>query len=252
MNLGYFETSLNVQDIARSLAFYEALGFEQLDGGVEIGVVSLQKGDCRLGLYQGHLDPARTQLIFWQGEVLDAARDLERQGVAFFRGPSQDKNGAAFMVLDPDGHPIYVIHLPVQYFRHPEHARPADAAPRSASGTGPRFGRYILSLAVADLERSLAFYGKLGFGLDSRKAGSATLRLGDCALGLHEGFPAGWSQLAFRQGDVDEIARRLTEQGLMFERGPSAGAGDGALMRDPDGHELHFIRGDGERPAPTA
>ena len=34
MDLGYFETSLDVRDIARSLTFYQALGFEAVDGDV--------------------------------------------------------------------------------------------------------------------------------------------------------------------------------------------------------------------------
>ncbi|MBS0408636.1 MAG: VOC family protein [Proteobacteria bacterium] len=246
MNLGYFETSLDVADIERSLAFYTALGFEPVDGGVEVRTVSLQKGDCRLGLYQGHLDPARTQLIFWQGDVMAAARDLERRGVAFFRGPDQDDNGDAFMLRDPDGHPIYVIHLPVQFFSEPGHARPAEAAPRTATGVGPPFGHFVLGLAAADLERSLAFYARLGFSARGRQARSATMGLGDCAIRLHEGFAEGSAQLTFWQGDLDEIARGLAAQGLVFERGPATeaaeDAGDAILMRDPDGNEIRFTK----------
>lgn len=245
MNLGYFEISLNVRDIERSLAFYTALGFEPLDGDVEIKNVSLQKGHCRLGLYQGHLDPAETQLIFWQGDVPGIARELESLGVEFFRGPNEDENGAAFMLKDPDGHPIFVINLPVFFFNQPGHERPADATPRTAKGGGPRFGYFILSLAVADLDRSVAFYGKLGFKQHSREDISATLRNGDCTISLYEGHPADWMQLTFWQGDVYEIARDLIAKGLVLERGPTTNAdgaaGDGAIIRDPDGHQLHFI-----------
>ena len=173
-----------------------------------------------------------------------AARDLERQGVTFFRGPSQDDNGAAFMLKDPDGHPIYVINLPVQFYNQPGHARPTEATPRTATGLGPGFGHYVLGLAAADLQRSLAFYARLGFSADSRQARSATLSLGDCAIGLHEGMEEGWTQLTFRQGDLDEIARGLTAQGLAFERGPAMdpvdGAADALLVRDPDGNEIRF------------
>jgi catechol 2,3-dioxygenase-like lactoylglutathione lyase family enzyme len=34
VNLGSFEASLPVKDIARSLAFYEGFGFEKVDGAV--------------------------------------------------------------------------------------------------------------------------------------------------------------------------------------------------------------------------
>jgi catechol 2,3-dioxygenase-like lactoylglutathione lyase family enzyme len=246
MELGYFETSLDVADIAASLAFYEKLGFERVDGGVDIRNVSLQKGNCRLGLYQGYLDPKRTQLIFWQGDIEAIAAELTAQGVEFFRGPNKDEHGAAFMLIDPDGHPIYAINLSVFHFPHPAHARPADATPRTAKGTGPRLGWFILSLAVQDLERSIGFYRKLGFDIFSRQDRSATLRHGDCTIGLYQGLidlkPV---ELTFWQGDVYAIASNLMARGLVFERGPTTnageGAGDGAVLRDPDGHQIHFI-----------
>ena len=64
LNFGWFEVSLNVQDIGRSLEFYRTLGFEQVDGSLALRNVTLQKGDCRIALFQGHLDPPVTQLSF--------------------------------------------------------------------------------------------------------------------------------------------------------------------------------------------
>ena len=83
MHLGKFETSLVVRDIRKSLAFYEALGFRHTDGSVDVRTVSLRKGDCRLALYQDILDPAETQLIFWQGNVDAIVADLLRKGMHF-------------------------------------------------------------------------------------------------------------------------------------------------------------------------
>ena len=69
--------SLDVGDIRRSFgiahaggeikwecAFYETLGLVVVDGSVEVRNVTLQKADCRIDLYQGHLDPPVAQLIF--------------------------------------------------------------------------------------------------------------------------------------------------------------------------------------------
>jgi len=48
--------------------------------------------------------------------------------------------------------------------------------------------------------------------------------------------------LTFWQGDVAQVARELTAQGLRFARGPNQDAkGAGAALDDPDGHMLHFI-----------
>ena len=113
MNLGQFVVSLNVQDIARSLSFYEALGFKVIDGSIEARVLTLQKGDCQIGLYQDHLDPPRPQLIFWQGDVAAIAAELTDKGLTFERGPTTDATGGiGAMLIDPDGHPLYFINLP--------------------------------------------------------------------------------------------------------------------------------------------
>ncbi len=76
MEFGWFEVSLDVKDIDRTRRFYEKLGFEVLGEAAEGRVVTLQKADCRISLYQGVLDPAETQLIFWQGDVRAIAEDL--------------------------------------------------------------------------------------------------------------------------------------------------------------------------------
>jgi len=113
MELGWFEVSLDVKDIGKSLDFYRALGFDLVDGGVEVRVATLQKGDCRIGLYQGHLDPPETQLIFWQGDVEAIARELTDKGLSFEKGPSEGHGGGVgAMLRDPDGHPLYFVNLP--------------------------------------------------------------------------------------------------------------------------------------------
>jgi len=113
MDLGWFEVSLNVQDINRSLAFYQTLGFALVDGSVAARTVTLQKGDCRIALYQGHLDPPVTQLIFWQGDVGAIARDLTSKGLSFEKEPLVGHGGGtAALLRDPDGHPLYFINLP--------------------------------------------------------------------------------------------------------------------------------------------
>ncbi len=112
-NLGWFEISLNVEDIARSVTFYKTLGFALVDGSIEARYVTLQKHDCRIGLYQGFLDPPETQLIFWQGDVPAIANDLTNAGLRFERGPTKgDGGGTAVLLRDPDGHPIYLVNMP--------------------------------------------------------------------------------------------------------------------------------------------
>jgi len=113
MELGWFELSLDVKDIDRTRSFYEALGFEVVSLEFEGRVVTLQKADCRICLYQGFLDPPETQLIFWQGDVEAIAKNLTAKGLRFERPPSTGHgDGVGAMLRDPDGRPLYFVNLP--------------------------------------------------------------------------------------------------------------------------------------------
>jgi catechol 2,3-dioxygenase-like lactoylglutathione lyase family enzyme len=111
IDLGWFVVSLDVKDIARSVAFYGKLGFKIVSGDIESRVVTIEKGNCRLALYQGYLDPPTTQLIFWQGDIDAIIGELGKEGIGW--KPSTAKGpGKAAMLTDPDGHPIYLVNIP--------------------------------------------------------------------------------------------------------------------------------------------
>ena len=113
MELGWFEVSLDVKDIGQTRDFYEKLGFEVVGTAFEGRVIVLQKADCRICLYERFLDPAETQLIFWQGDVDAIAKDLAGKGIRFERGPSRGDDGSiGALVRDPDGRPIYFVNVP--------------------------------------------------------------------------------------------------------------------------------------------
>jgi catechol 2,3-dioxygenase-like lactoylglutathione lyase family enzyme len=203
------------------------------------------RGDCRLALYQGHLDPPRPQLIFWQGDVEAIGRALVAQGLTLKSGPARDAKGAALMILDPDEHPIFLINMPVRYVDNPGHARAMPPHRQGRLDPDPVLGWFEASLDVSDLDRSLAFYGALGFErIDSGETPrTATLRNGDCRLGLYQGYldPAR-PQLIFWQGDVAAIARDCAAKGVAPFRGPATDAvGTGLMILDPDGHPIYVV-----------
>ncbi|HEY5105208.1 MAG TPA: VOC family protein [Caulobacteraceae bacterium] len=255
MDLGYFETSLNVQDIKRSVKFYEALGFAHIDGGVEIRTVSMARGDCRIALYQGYLDPPQTQLIFWQGDIEALGRELVGKGLTLEKGPHKDDKGAALMFRDPDGHPIFLINMPIRYVNDPGYEHEMPAYRRARLKPDMQLGWFNLSLDVEDIGRSVEFYEKLGFKrLRDTAPRTATLHNGDCRICLYQGYldPA-QTQLIFWQGDLDAIAATVTRQGLSFFREPKSDeTGEAFMLRDPDGHPLFFINLRKYRPAEAA
>jgi predicted lactoylglutathione lyase len=242
MDLGYFETSLDVQDIKRSVAFYEALGFKQIDGGVDIRTLSMARGDCKLALYQGYLEPAGTQLIFWQGDIEAIGKELVAKGVKLEMGPNKDANGAALMFRDPDGHPIFLISMPVRYVNDPGYERRMPAYERSTPKPDMGIGWFNLSLVTQDIQRAVGFYRMLGFELLTRDFDTtATMSNGDCRICLYQGHITE-TQLIFWQGHIDQMAKLAEDKGLDFLRPLSRDDdGEGFLLKDPDGTPLHFI-----------
>jgi catechol 2,3-dioxygenase-like lactoylglutathione lyase family enzyme len=247
MDLGWFETSLDVKDINASIAFYETLGFQFVEGAVELRTVTLNRGDCRLTPFQGVLHPAEVQLIFWQGDVAAIAAELTRRGIVFEDGypKTADDGGMSAMLKDPDGHRIYIINMPVHFIGHPAHERPAPPSrPRADNEGDIALGWYELGVPVEDMARSAAFYRKLGFEIvDDKVDGVVTLQNNDCRLSLYKGHldPAR-PQLIFWQGDVEAIAHELAGKGVRFARGPASDdKGTGAMLFDPDGHPLYFV-----------
>ena len=119
MKLGAFSVSLNVQDIAKSKAFYGKLGFEPFGGDEAQGWLMLRNGETVIGLFGGFLK-ANT-LTFNPGwdqnaqelDAFDDVRALQKQlkadGMEFFSEADETTTGpASFVIMDPDGNPILV------------------------------------------------------------------------------------------------------------------------------------------------
>ena len=109
-----------------------------------------------------------------------------------------------------------------------------------------------MSLAVADLAKSQAFYQDLGFepmGGDADQ-GWLILKSGSTIIGLFQGmfdanlmtFNPGWDQNAQDQDpfeDVRDIAARLRDKGHALAAEKLDGAGPGSFtITDPDGNVI--------------
>ncbi|MGC6487923.1 MAG: VOC family protein [Planctomycetota bacterium] len=124
MPLGTFSVSLSVQDLARSRAFYEQLGFEALGGDPAQGWQILRNGTTTLGLFQGMFEG--NLLTFNPGwsidgqhpetfcDVREIQAKLDDDGVALTTRAEPDGEGPASITLvDPDGNVILIDqHVP--------------------------------------------------------------------------------------------------------------------------------------------
>ena len=116
-----------------------------------------------------------------------------------------------------------------------------------------QLGAFSISLAVKDIQASLAFYEKLGFKLFGGNPAQnwAILKNGDAIVGLFQGmfdkniltFNPGWdgnAQPLASFTDVRELQRQLKAQGVaLVSEADETTTGPASLMAvDPDGNTI--------------
>ncbi|WGH78195.1 VOC family protein [Jannaschia ovalis] len=120
MALGAFSMSLNVKDLAASIAFYETLGFEVAGDYSDQGWAILRDGSTTLGLFGGHIqtncltfNPGWTQDAqpvegAWEDVRAIQAR-LKAAGIELTSECDPEREGPAHIALtDPDGNAILI------------------------------------------------------------------------------------------------------------------------------------------------
>jgi catechol 2,3-dioxygenase-like lactoylglutathione lyase family enzyme len=124
MRLGNFSVSLAVQDLHRSRAFYEKLGFRAIGGDPARNWLILQTETCTIGLFQGMFE--KNTLTFNPGwdragntlpdfdDVRDIQKSLKGLGLPLVMQADESSTGPAhLLLLDPDGNPILIDqHVP--------------------------------------------------------------------------------------------------------------------------------------------
>lgn len=103
MDLGAFSLSLTVKDLATSQRFYEALGFESIDGDEESWLV-LKNGKTKIGLFKGMFEQNMMTFNPPDARIVEAA--LADAGYRI-TAPTEGETGPThFLVNDPDGNSI--------------------------------------------------------------------------------------------------------------------------------------------------
>ena len=121
MELGAFSMSLNVADLAKSQAFYEALGFEVTGGDPEHNYLILKNGETTIGLFHGMFEwniltfnPGLTNRMECIEEFTDVRAIQERlqaAGIELEAAVAEDAGDsgpAHIIVVDPDGNPVMI------------------------------------------------------------------------------------------------------------------------------------------------
>ncbi len=118
MQLGAFSISLGVKNLAKSRAFYEALGFESFAGTEEHNYLIMKNGETLVGLFQGMFEgPMLTFNPGWDqsaGEVnpftdvRELKDKLKAAGLEVTQEQGEDTGPGSFVVVDPDGYPVLI------------------------------------------------------------------------------------------------------------------------------------------------
>jgi catechol 2,3-dioxygenase-like lactoylglutathione lyase family enzyme len=109
-----------------------------------------------------------------------------------------------------------------------------------------------LVLTVSDLEKTIAFYERLGMRREEFGDGRLALRFGDQKLNLHQAgkafqpharrpTPGSADVCLLVEGTLDAVERELEQAGVAFELGPVERTGAmgqirSLYLRDPDGN----------------
>lgn len=104
-------------------------------------------------------------------------------------------------------------------------------------------GEYNLCLKVADLEKSMQFYQKLGFQIieDQRNENWVVLQNNNMILSLYQGHIQ-QNLINFRGGDIPTIVEKASKNGIEFQQAATKQP-DGswsAEVQDPDGNVIFF------------
>jgi catechol 2,3-dioxygenase-like lactoylglutathione lyase family enzyme len=105
-DLGRLDICLDVTSLPRSAAFYEALGFREVEGKRREGWAVLERGGVRVGLFHGFIKS--NVLNFRGGDVPAIVRALERARMEPYEVKFVDRKGAGrASIRDPDGNVIF-------------------------------------------------------------------------------------------------------------------------------------------------
>lgn len=100
-DLGRLDVCLSVADFRRSAAFYEKLGFREVEGDRRKGWAVFERGGARVGLYHGFIKT--NMLNFRGGDVPAVVRAMEAAGLHPYEVKFVGREGAgSARVKDPD------------------------------------------------------------------------------------------------------------------------------------------------------
>ena len=113
MDLGEYHPCLNVQDLTRSIDFYQKLDFTIIGDHRSENWAVLRHSNMILCLFQGHID--ENLINFRGGDVEAIYSEAASRGLKFTEPAHLEPDGSSSAeIRDPDGNVVYFNTFPVE------------------------------------------------------------------------------------------------------------------------------------------
>ena len=109
MKIGRLDVCLRVGDVAASVRFYGAFGFQIVEGSVEDQWTVMSHEGSRIGLFAYQFMGAdMVSLNFRNGNLKEVSKAAKIWGYPFENGPKfVGETGGSASIRDPDGHLLF-------------------------------------------------------------------------------------------------------------------------------------------------
>lgn len=240
------EMSLSVADLATSLAFYEKLGLEPVDGGeTPYPWATLSDGTLHLGLHQQTF-ASPTITYFFTSDGSGPVHFLKKLGIAVESvreyGLRLSYENDLIVSAEFEAYGGQQIVLANKFMRA------VNKMPKRKFLA--RYGKSIeLSLPTADVPTAVAYWQQLGFEPVASSHTPYTWTVvsdGQIRLGLHQTTKFTKPTITYFSADIPGRLDNLQQQGvhLCFEHRDHEGKRIGALVESPEGQPFFLFTSD--------
>lgn len=207
-------------NLENSLQYYQKLGFKEI-GRADFPFPWIQITDeALLIMLRKDKDPYLA-LTYYSKNGEKAAAEVEQKGITLLSKPKAADMIKRYLFQSPDGLNISIVTVP-EGFRKPAGTtmltmNQSDYFNPEAY-TNPVIGMFgELAHPVADLDKSIAFWEQIGFGVLSRFTSPypwAILSDGLSVVGLHQSQHFGAPAITYFAADMKEKTEKLKREGL--------------------------------------
>lgn len=232
----FLEISVYAPEILQSIAFYEALGFQQANTNETWGYPYAVMTDGRLFLGLHQQLSKSPMLSFVQADLARHTHELHQLGIVFDREHLSSDSFNELTFQDPNGQHVRL--LEARTFSPPD----LDASFSSSCGYFVEYG-----MPVRDFSEAHDFWEKLGFiAMDEeiQPFNRMTLTSNHLNIGLHRSRALRHPVLVFEDEDMRERLSHLKERGMnLSDEMPDAlDAHSNAVLIAPEGTRLLLMR----------